>query len=274
MSSKKSMDLSTLSSDLPPTKSVNDTSMSDLSREITNEFKNAARSVASLYNSVSATGDGSASTKVEFANAAKSVSALYRITHNNTSLVYQKGYLDCLDDLLELITVKGDVENWALTKRAEITNSHNNTNHTTSSISSNISSSPPASVVDTNQRDIDPVSSDFQIPSDYDFTLSSDIKPNGHFRSSITPLSLQHTYKQRLNIKTSRKFDPILRRKLRLKSNIPSSNSQDEEDVDSNTTDRESQSSSEDDADSEAHLSKRKGVQNNLGPSSKKKKTL
>ncbi|ODV79954.1 uncharacterized protein CANTADRAFT_42549, partial [Suhomyces tanzawaensis NRRL Y-17324] len=169
------MDLSNLSFDLPPTKPVNQTAIDDLSRDLTTEFKNAAKSVAKLYNSSVAGNSTSPNHKAEFANAAKSVAALYRTTHNATLLLQYNGYLNCLDDLLEIIANDGDVENWALTKRAEITNMNN--------------AEDKAEVAD---KPASASSELFQFPHEFKFSFNHDLQPKRPFVPGMAPLSVEH----------------------------------------------------------------------------------
>lgn len=115
------MDMSNLCSNLPPAKPVTQAHINEVFHDLTTEFKNAAKSVASLYSNLVSNTSSKDKLKGEFANAAKSVASLYRLTHTSSSLLQHKGYLQCLDDLLNIIAQDGDVENWALTRRAEIT---------------------------------------------------------------------------------------------------------------------------------------------------------
>lgn len=119
------MDLSNLSSNLPFVRSLEQVSLADLNKDLTTEFKNTAKTVVSLYNSASQPENGEKNLKTEFADAAKAVAALYRTGNNSNVLLMHKGYLDCLDDLLQIITSGEDIENWVLTKRAELTNLYN-----------------------------------------------------------------------------------------------------------------------------------------------------
>lgn len=108
------MDLSNLSSNLPPSRPVTDSQLRDLDSEVTREFKNAANSVASLY----------------------------RLSNQKNQMYRHKGYLDCLDDVLNMIRLHKikhgerdnprrrdydelDLENWALTKKAELMGGEN-----------------------------------------------------------------------------------------------------------------------------------------------------
>ncbi|KAK7681094.1 hypothetical protein QCA50_015932 [Cerrena zonata] len=188
------MDLSNLSTDLPPTKPIDETSINELNRELTTEFKNAAKSVASLYNSSILTGNKDMKhQKMEFANAAKS------------------GYLECLDDLLNNISNGEDIENWALTKRAEIINMNKNnliTSSTTEPISNEV----------TSNNEIASTESDaFNIPTDYDFALSQDFSTSYRFRPSFPALSVTHGHKFRNNLKKNKKNDSF-KKKYRLQN--------------------------------------------------------
>lgn len=187
------MDLSNLSSDLPPTAPLEHISVNELSRELTAEFKNAAKSVAALYNSASQPETPGKTNKVEFANAARSVASLYRLTNNAKSVLLNKGYLECLDDLLHVITNGDDIENWALTKRAEITNSYNQ---------------QIPSLADS--------AADAHLPSEYDFSMTLDLSPGYNFRPSVPLLSVNHPFRSR-----GRK-GPARSRKLKNNAGLPS----------------------------------------------------
>lgn len=169
------MDLSNLSSDLPPTKSLEQISVSDVKKELTDEFKNAATSVAALYN-VSGNG-GEKHAKVEFANAARAVASLYRLGSNSNTLLMDKGYLACLDDLLQVIANNDDIENWALTKRAEVTNHYNNKDR-------DVTSAASADLENT----------EFSLPTEYEFMVPLELNSNMHFRPTLSPFSV--TYKR------------------------------------------------------------------------------
>lgn len=112
------MDLSNLSSDLPSGSSgpsVQQQRTETLLRELTNEFKTAANSVAALYSS-----HGSEAARAEFATAAKAVTGLYRLATRVLAGAADRGYTECLDDLLVAIANGDDIEDWALTRRAEM----------------------------------------------------------------------------------------------------------------------------------------------------------
>lgn len=187
------MDLSNLSSNLPPTRAIEQVSISELNQELTSEFKNAAKSVASLYN-LSNLGNGKEQ-KMEFANAAKSVTTLYRLSSNSNDLVLNKGYLECLDDLLENISKGEDIENWALTKRAEITNVKRNQNE---------------APTEENGKE----KPTFEIPENYDFALNSSFASTYNFRPGFPPLSVTHSTKFAGTAKKAR-GEALIRRKLR-----------------------------------------------------------
>lgn len=87
------MDLSNLGLDLPPHTPVLDALLAELHRDLTAEFKNAAKSVA----------------------------ALYRLLDAHQSMSRFRGYLDAVDDVLRVVGQGGDVAAWARSKRAELT---------------------------------------------------------------------------------------------------------------------------------------------------------
>lgn len=120
------MDLSKLSSDLPSTTNIETVSLSKLNSELTDQFKNAAKSVTSLYNVTSKNSkEEVAVNKAAFSDSARAVASLYRTGTECNTLLMHKGYLDSLDDVLQVITQGDDIENWVLTKRAEIVNYYN-----------------------------------------------------------------------------------------------------------------------------------------------------
>lgn len=170
------MDLSNLSNNLPPTNTLEQISVADLNKDLTDEFKNAAKSVASLYNVSGSNGDGK-SGKLEFANAAKAVASLYRLGSNSNELAMNKGYLECLDDLLDVIANGEDIENWALTKRAEVINLYNNKDKDAAGSAADL-------------LDLEPT----EIPTDYEFMLPLELSSNLHFRPTLSPFSV--TYKR------------------------------------------------------------------------------
>lgn len=114
-----------------------------------------------------------------------------------------KGYLDCIDDLLNLIKNDGDVENWALMKKLELegklTGSESNNQST--------NSSPNKSITQQQQTDL----ADLQIPLDYDFSISH---PTQHkFPPTMPILSVDHSNHsntQPLNSKDRRHRTPNL----------------------------------------------------------------
>lgn len=174
------MDLSKLSSDLPTTKSLDHLTVTDLNRDLTDEFRNAAKSVAALYN---APGSGTDSKTSEFAHAARSVASLYRLASNSTVVSRQMGYLECLDDLLQVLANGEDMENWILAKRAELTN-HN--------------------AKDKNEPV--PEAEEFHLPTEHEFSLPPELNANMHFRASLAPFSV--TYKRTKSRGRPRRFVP------------------------------------------------------------------
>lgn len=173
------MDLSNLSSNLPPSRALEKVSLREMSKELTGEFKNAAKSVASLY---SAKGGDPADVKAEFANAAKAVASLYRYSSNSNVLLMHKGYLECLDDLLDKISNAEDIENWALTKRAELTNMYKNKENKEIHAGSAVS---PRDVLDTEQ------------PSEFGFDFPVELASSLQFKPSFPPLSVTYKRKNR-----------------------------------------------------------------------------
>ena len=92
------MDLSKLSSDLPLSEPVSKNSVDQVNRELSNEFKIGARSIA----------------------------ALYRLSNTKTALLNASGYLECVDDVLSMInneTVSDlyELKQFLETKKSELT---------------------------------------------------------------------------------------------------------------------------------------------------------
>lgn len=190
------MDLSNLSSNLPPTRPIDQASVNEVNRELAKEFKNAAKLITALYNMKSRPSSGSgdeASTEIknknnqnsEFANAAKSVASLYRLSNNSNGLNHQHGYLTCLNDLLQVISEEGDIENWALTQMAQF-----NKLKRSKDISNSTTESKPES---------DHLPEDFKLPREYEFHMGEDLKVPHQFRPSHPPMSVSHSQKQRAN---------------------------------------------------------------------------
>ena len=213
------MDLSNLSNTLPtlkplprkaetsdhssyddPSSQLRTSSQSSISdTELTTHFKDAAKSVASLYNSSINPQSGSVVTaaqkqaiKTDFANAARAVAALYKTGQGSHSASHELGYLQCLDDLLHVITNDEDVENWALTKRAEITNAKNK---------SDLATTQPANYATS----LD----DAKIPQDFVFQFELDLRPSSSFKPSIPPMSVQHNAAQRNNMIKKKKLQHL-----------------------------------------------------------------
>ncbi|CCE66027.1 hypothetical protein TPHA_0O00570 [Tetrapisispora phaffii CBS 4417] len=70
----------------------------------------------------------------EFKSAANSVAKLYRLSNEKKSLLQHKGYLDCIDDILQTIhdgkeeTSVHDIELWCMKKRNELLGPKSNFN--------------------------------------------------------------------------------------------------------------------------------------------------
>lgn len=221
------MDLSNLSNNLPHVKSLEKVSLLDINRELINEFKNTAKAVASLYNSSSPTENGDKNLKAEFADAAKAVASLYRTGNNSNVLLMHKGYLDCLDDLLQIITSGEDIENWALTKRAELTNFY--TSNSTRALNKGKEQDKTPDVITTDttaqeQEDLgagipeytahdkieladikDQDVARFTLPAHHEFLLPEELLSHTVFRPSFAPLSVTYKKsKRRLELKKTK----------------------------------------------------------------------
>lgn len=165
------MDLSNLSSTLPSTKPLEQVSLIEINNELTDEFKDAAKSVASLYNA-----GGRSAAKAEFSTAAKAVASLYRAGTSSTVLSMHRGYLECLDELVEAIAGGEDIENWALTKRAEITNLYNHRDDPT--------------LRELELSPVDPLPS--PLSGEHDFDFPPELSSTLQFRPSFPPLSVAY----------------------------------------------------------------------------------
>lgn len=231
------MDLSKLSKDLPATSNFEHVSVASLNVELADQFKTAAKSVTSLYNAGSRketskdTRDtkDSIDTKTAFSNAARAVASLYRAGTECTVLSMHKGYLDSLDDLLQVISNGEDIENWVLTKRAELVNYYNqkdardttslsapSLSPTSSPANETLASNPtsvspggvlhPAQSQSSNQNEehspsgfltsphssADFADSDSERPFLGAFNMLLDLMTDLRFRPSFPPLSLTH----------------------------------------------------------------------------------
>ncbi|CCH41008.1 hypothetical protein BN7_545 [Wickerhamomyces ciferrii] len=147
--------ISNLSSNLPPTKPVNEEALKDLDQELSLEFKNAAKSVASLY----------------------------KLSLQKQSMLKYKGYLDCINDLLNIIKNDDDVENWALMKKLELEGkliNEDSKNESTASDQQNLNSS----ILKSGFSDISQI-------QNQDFTMSY---PSNHkFPPTMPLLSVDHS---------------------------------------------------------------------------------
>lgn len=94
------MDLSKLSAELPLSQGVSAADMSALNKELSEEFKVGARSIA----------------------------ALYRLSNTKTQAVQARGYLDCINDVLALVDSTGSLEevrSTLMAKKRELTGEKN-----------------------------------------------------------------------------------------------------------------------------------------------------
>lgn len=237
------MDLSGLSSNLPtPGNGSQNTVLDPLGNEISTEFKNAAKLVASLYASKS-----KKLSKAEFTSAAKLVAALYRLTIAGNTQLRERGYLDCLDDILLVMTSGGDIENWILTRRAEILNANPQLEATNASVALKTQGGPPSTLMrplhdavaektaslTAPTPSLPPLSatvatlslfsspvppllpgvieSDYGLPSDMDFLFTHDLSPPHHFRPLFPPLLVLHLLKQRQRLRRELQMSQKLR---------------------------------------------------------------
>lgn len=188
------MDLSNLSSDLPSAPSVQQQTTERLSRELALEFKNAANAVAALYNS-----HEPEEAKTEFSNAAKAVTRLYRLANKKLVSAADQGYTDCLDDLLVAIANGEDIEDWALTRRAEIRKQDQEDFDEKEKNSSEMASSP---VTETQclPELVAPLLENSRLPN-HVFSAPAQLAAPQHFYPGIPPPSVAHSIKQRASIR-------------------------------------------------------------------------
>ncbi|KAG7194817.1 uncharacterized protein KQ657_004498 [Scheffersomyces spartinae] len=245
------MDLSALSSDLPSTKAVSEASVKELAQELTVEFKNAAKAVAGLYNVAASanktlgndstsTAKSAAALKQDFSDTAKSVASLYRLANTSTVLYRLKGYLDCLDEILEIIENGEDLENWVLTRKAEISNLHkadsskltnpvllpnshepqidNNQHNNNNTSSMNNANSTGSTILSSDNIE------DFSIPQDFEFKMPDSLAVSHHFRLSHPPMSVQHSKNQIVQRKMMLNEIANRKRSLQINSQLPQEN--------------------------------------------------
>lgn len=195
------MDLLNLSSNLPVTQPVTEATTDEINRQLVGEFKSAAKLVTSLYHSKD---KDLTSQNQHFSKAAKSVASLYRLGCSGSAMSHLNGYVKCLDDLVQVILEGGDVENWALSRRAEILNGRidepvqtsdkpmeQNFNNSGENCGNDEEAASVLDAVDTELTD------DFYIPQDHEFTFSKEFMVQHHFRPSYPPLSITHNQRQR-----------------------------------------------------------------------------
>ncbi|RLV82945.1 hypothetical protein JA9_002788 [Meyerozyma sp. JA9] len=185
------MDLSNLSSDLPAAPSVQQQAAERLSRELALEFKTAANAVAALYNS-----HEPEEAKSEFSNAAKAVTRLYRLANKKSVSAADQGYTDCLDDLLLAIANGDDIEDWALTRRAEI-RKQDQEDLEERDKNSEVASSP---VTECIPELVAPPLENSRLPN-HVFSAPAQLAAPQHFYPGIPPPSVAHSVKQRASIR-------------------------------------------------------------------------
>ncbi|KAH3681506.1 hypothetical protein WICPIJ_007529 [Wickerhamomyces pijperi] len=159
--------ISNLSNNLPPTKPVNEQTIKELDLELNQEFRDAANAVASLY----------------------------KLSIQKKTIIKHQGYLDCINDLLNVIKNDGDVESWALGKRAELTGDSDSSPSSSfnSQRTQDLTKNDPAYY--TNHPITD------HIPADSKFTISH---PTDHrFRPTMPLLSVDYTGNKQAQLKRS-----------------------------------------------------------------------
>lgn len=208
------MDLSKLSSDLPATTSIESVSLPSLNAKLTDHFKDAAKSVTSLYNSTAKKDvpepaslrretQDSGDAKKAFSDAARAVATLYRAGTETNVLLMHKGYLDSLDDLTQIIARGEDIENWVLTRRAELVNYYNQMESTKeppmTPATPAATEQPVQESTESSERDNDSLTTSLTFGEDGHpdsaFNMPLDLATDMRFRPSFPPLSM--TYKRR-----------------------------------------------------------------------------
>ena len=209
------------------TSSTSSTSSTTDYTDLTTHFKDAAKAIASLYNTALGVQNPTNTTdetpqkltlKTDFAQAARSVAVLYKYAQMSHPASFDQGYLNCIDDLLQIITNDEDVENWALTRRAEITKLQKTSNKDNERErererereknleSDSILNFSQKSVVNNSLDSLQSKTEfdDGKLPSDFAFQFALDLRPPTAFRPSIPPLSVLHNPSQR-NLAISKK---------------------------------------------------------------------
>lgn len=149
------MDLSNLSSNLPLSAEPSEEAINNINKELADEFKIGARSIA----------------------------ALYRLSNTKNSLLIAKGYLDCINHISKLlengsISSINDVKQFIDTRKHELSiNSNDDANSNT-----NCNTKKQNSKFKSETLTIDP---------SYKFTVNN--PTNRHFPSANTPLSIDHS---------------------------------------------------------------------------------
>lgn len=207
------LDLLNLLKDLPQSKTL----AHEVKAELATEFKNAAKLVAALYSAA----DNKDDLKDDFTAAARSVASLYRTTYQLNEVFQQQGFLDCVDELLKLISAGGDVENWALTRRAEVIKDSGKQKPSSTASSDDDSAAPvtvdsaasdaslPAADVGANLTRIELPDIPLEFaPFDYEFAFTGPgPRPPTNFRPlMMPPLSVTRSIKQRQHYRRNRKL--------------------------------------------------------------------
>lgn len=169
------MDLSNLSTNLPLSTKPTEEAFDAINKELSDEFKVGARSIA----------------------------ALYRLSNTKNSLLIAKGYLNSINDISNLldngnISSLDDLRQFLHTKKLELSPNESLNESTTTTINNQerqISSSPSPSVPSNNTSSSSqlPQSQSLQIIGQHhDFTINN--PTNHHFPLSRTPMSIDNTH--------------------------------------------------------------------------------
>lgn len=163
------MDLSNLSSNLPLSSHPTEESINTINKELSDEFKTGARSIA----------------------------ALYRLSNTKNSLLIAKGYLDCLNDLSTLlengkVTSISDLKHFVADKKSELSPPPEKKSENFAQSQANQEPSSPANTnTNTDTVTIASSSAPLSISSSYKFTVNN--PTSHHFPPARTPLSIDHS---------------------------------------------------------------------------------
>ncbi|VEU19308.1 DEKNAAC100245 [Brettanomyces naardenensis] len=192
------MDLSKLSSDLPLPRPLDEDSLDQVNRELSNEFKIGARSIA----------------------------ALYRLASTKTTLINATGYLKCLNDVISLIDNENvsdlsELKTYLQLKRSELTGKKDEKkaveeklaqHRTDSEKKSEIITSPPASEFTASAH------APFHFPpSRLPIGVHPQVKHRGHHHHNHTREAAENSQNQKAD--KIREFNAAFKQKQRRRHN-------------------------------------------------------